>query len=680
MATTLGQVSVTLLLQAGQFLSGTKAAGTQLSALEKQGTMSSAKLSSSMSSLFKNVGGGLIAFGLLKKGLVDSIGKFYEAKDSSDKLTAALGGNIEKAKQFEEISARLQQQTIFGDELINDNFTFLAGQERTEEQMKKVMSAAVDYASFMKKDLSTAVKELSMTYEGNIGKLGRIDGRLKELTPEQLRNGAAVDLLAEKYNGWGEIVGNTMTGKIERFKNALDELQEGIGEGFMSGFAEELDSVSNSMLGVSVEAKDLGVFLGKTLSYALELVTGFKLLKGVFDITQNSLFKLKVVFRDLTGTVGSFAIKLLDLPSKLPVVGNFFDELKFYAEKYKNKLLEVIGVQNALVEGKAKFDQKQYDETYIGNAKDPMKDPANDGSKRSSPTKNSGNVSKLQEEKVELDEIEQLREDINKLEAEHKKSVEKHGPAINKYLQGQIDKIRELKAQLKDLLSVEEQRARDYIDRADKTKETAKGSSPGSTSATAQPDVMGSDEDWLKRIGYATAIFNILNKRPDNPFQVFLMILGIAQQIALLMNAGPAGGLLGALGGLFGAFGGIFGFKSGGQLSEGKIKGPGSSTSDSILALSGSRLIRLSNQEYIVPAWMNFLYPMLDEIRTRGVSTRNSFASGGRLNQSPSMNPVFNGSITIYEDSIVSETFARRIVSTGMPGYNIIKKQRGSRT
>lgn len=669
MATTLGQVSVTLLLQAGQFLSGTKAAGTQLSTLEKQGTMSSAKLSSSMSSLFKNVGGGLIAFGLLKKGLVDSIGKFYEAKDSSDKLTAALGGNIEKAKQFEEISARLQQRTIFGDELINDNFTFLAGQERTEEQMKKVMSAAVDYASFMKKDLSTAVKELSMTYEGNIGKLGRIDGRLKELTPEQLRNGAAVDLLAEKYNGWGEIVGNTVAGKIERFKNSLDELQEGIGEGFMSGFAEELDSVSNSMLGVSVGAKDLGVGFGKLIGYTLQLVTGLKLASGVFAIVSNAAGKLKSVFVELIRAKKDF----VNSAAGIPVIGEWFQYIADKANYYLNILRQIVGAQKQMTEGKAKFEgSREGQDANIGPT-------VGEHVEKKVPT--GGNVPKLQEEKKELDKIEQLQEEINKLEAEHQELIKKYD-VNSKFIKDHTANIKELKKELAELLAVEKERERDYEknSRAEGTKESARGSSPGSTSATAQPDVMGSDEDWLKRIGYATAIFNILNKRPDNPFQVFLMILGIAQQIALLMNAGPAGGLLGALGGLFGAFGGIFGFKSGGQLSEGKIKGPGSSTSDSILALSGSRLIRLSNQEYIVPAWMNFLYPMLDEIRTRGVSTRNSFASGGRLNQSPSMNPVFNGSITIYEDSIVSETFARRIVSTGMPGYNIIKKQRGSRT
>jgi len=90
-------------------------------------------------------------------------------------------------------------------------------------------------------------------------------------------------------------------------------------------------------------------------------------------------------------------------------------------------------------------------------------------------------------------------------------------------------------------------------------------------------------------------------------------------------------------------------------------------------------MIRLSNEEYIVPAWMNFLYPMLDEIRQGGTSTRNSFASGGRLSGG-SGSSAFYGTLNIYEDAVVSESFSRRVVATGFPLWQIQKKKRGSRS
>lgn len=692
MAATLGEVSVTLLMNINQFLTGSKTAQTDIAAIEKQGLSATSKLSANFGSLFKTIGGGLIVFGLLKRGLVDSVKAYIEAKDSSDRLTAALDGSIDKAREFEQIAGRIQSMTIYGDELVQDGFTFLAGQQRTEEQMKKTMDAAVDYAAFMKKDLLTAVKELSMTYDGNLGRLTRIHGGLKDLTPEQLRNGAAIDMLAEKYRGWGEIIGNTVEGKVRRLQNAMDELQEGIGSGFMEGLAEDFDSVSNSILGTTTSAKDLGIIFGQTLGYVLQLVTGVKLLGTVFGIVINAVTKLKPVMRELTDTVGTFAVKLLELPSKLPIIGDFFDELKFYAEKYKNKLLEIIGLQKALTEGKAQFDKQEYDEKYIGTAKDPT---ANTGTKSKAPT---GNTKQLKEEKKELDEIEKLREEINKLEAEHQVSLAKYGPEINKFLKGQIDKIKELKSELADLLSIEKERAREYEknSRADGTLEMAEGTSrPG---ARPEAAIMPNENDWIKfwviGLKHAEAISNILNRKPENLIDSFVMILQIVTQIAQSMNSSGGGGFSGILsllglipgfGSLFGAFGNllsIFGFKDGGNLSEGIIRGPGTSTSDSILARAGNRMIRLSNEEYIVPAWMNFLYPLLDEIRlSRGsVSSRNSFASGGGLS-SPALKSIFNaGNIFIYEDAVVTEAFSRKVVTTGMPGYNIMKKKRGSRS
>lgn len=669
MAATLGEVSVTLLMNINQFLTGSKTAQTDIAAIEKQGLSATSKLSANFGSLFKTIGGGLIVFGLLKRGLVDSVKAYIEAKDSSDRLTAALDGNIDKAREFEQIAGRIQSMTIYGDELVQDGFTFLAGQQRTEEQMKKTMDAAVDYAAFMKKDLLTAVKELSMTYDGNLGRLSRIHGGLKDLTPEQLRNGAAIDILGEKYKGWGEIIGNTVEGKVRRLQNAMDELQEGIGSGFMEGLANGFDEASNSILGAAVNAKDIGIILGKVASYTLQLVTGIKLLIAVYGILDNAVGKVKGTLIELIRTKEDFVNKA----ANIPVIGQYFQWITDKANYYLNVLRQIVGAQSQLTEGKAIFE---------GNRQGQEGDTSPTKSEAVKKQQSTGSTKQLQEEKKELDKIEQLKEDINKLEAEHQVSLSKYGSEINKFLQGQLDKIKELKSELADLLSIEKERAREYEknERAQQTREEAEGTSrPG---ARPEAAVMGSDEDWIKRIGYATAIFNILNKRPENLFQAFLQILAIAQQIALLSGAGPLGGLLGALGGFFGAFGSIFGFAGGGNLSEGKIKGPGTSTSDSILATAGGRFIRLSNKEYIVPEWMNFLYPMLEEIRlSRGsVSSRNSFASGGGLS-SPALKSIFNaGNIFIYEDAVVSEAFSRKVVTTGMPGYNIFKKKRGSRS
>jgi len=133
MGTTLGEVSVTLLMNVQQFLTGSKTAQTNISAIEKQGLTANQKLSSSFGSLFKTVGGGLLVFGLLKKGIYDSVQAYFQSIDANKRLLAAVDGNIEKFKELEAQANRLQSITIYSDETIKDGQTFLAMQDRINE-------------------------------------------------------------------------------------------------------------------------------------------------------------------------------------------------------------------------------------------------------------------------------------------------------------------------------------------------------------------------------------------------------------------------------------------------------------------------------------------------------------------------------------------------------------------
>lgn len=669
-AANIGQISVTLLLNLSQFTAGSKTAAERMQSLKSTGM-----------TLFKTLGLGIAGYTAFKQVMFESVKAYLASEDANKRLTAALDGNIKKFKELETVADRLQQVTIFDDETIKDSMTFLAMQNRTQEEIKKTISAAVDYASVTGKELPDAVKDLNMTYEGNIGRLGRLDAKFKELTPEQLRNGAAIDLIKEKYNGFAEIIGETTEGKIRRFQNAMDELKEGIGQGLVEGAAEEFNSLSNSILGASVNAKDLGNIIGKGLLITFMSLFGFVI--PAFKGFMIQLGQLKILFRELTSGVGSFALKLLDLPSKLPVVGNFFEQLKRKAEGYLNKLLEILGVQSALSEGSA-INENKYtkDGKYIGDTRRRREqDPANQSNK--SPVSGTSGTQQLEKEEEHLDRIEQLKKNISKAEEEYQKLVVKGYDERTAFMVDEMKKIKELKAELKELLEIQKDLAVQYtkFDRAEGTREMAQGTSrPGARpEASFKPD----DEAWMKHwtsgINFATQIFNILNRRPEYMFQAFLQILAIVTQIASLISP-VGGGFFGAITGLFGALGGLLGLKEGGRLDEGLIKGPGTPTSDSILAVAGSRLLRLSNKEYIVPAWMSFLYPMLEKIRmSKSVySAGGGYRAGGALSKS-ALQLSSNGTIIFNQDGFVSETTATKIIRKGMPGFIIRMARKGSR-
>ncbi|NOW44111.1 hypothetical protein FHW96_000238 [Novosphingobium sp. SG751A] len=106
--------------------------------------------------------------------------------------------------------------------------------------------------------------------------------------------------------------------------------------------------------------------------------------------------------------------------------------------------------------------------------------------------------------------------------------------------------------------------------------------------------------------------------------RTILSVIGVGLSTGGKVTGRASGGLLGfALGGLPGYAGGV-------RLSSGMISGPGTGTSDSILALvNGSRPIAVSNEEGIVNAQaVRNYWPMIDAMN-KGTFPR--FADGGLL-------------------------------------------------
>lgn len=113
--------------------------------------------------------------------------------------------------------------------------TLLITSGRTEDQVRKIISAAVDMSAATGKDLRSAIEQLNKTFGGTGGELMEIIPELKELTKEELQNGEAVDILSEKYRGMGSALEESSTVSIKNFKNAISDLKASIG-----GLAEEV--------------------------------------------------------------------------------------------------------------------------------------------------------------------------------------------------------------------------------------------------------------------------------------------------------------------------------------------------------------------------------------------------------------------------------------------------------
>lgn len=101
-------------------------------------------------------------------------------------------------------ASELQSVSEIGDETSIKLMAQLAAAGRTEAQIRDIMKAAADYAAGTGTDIQSAVQTLNATYSGSAGLLGKQITGLKGLTEEQLKNGDAVKVVAEKYKGLAE--------------------------------------------------------------------------------------------------------------------------------------------------------------------------------------------------------------------------------------------------------------------------------------------------------------------------------------------------------------------------------------------------------------------------------------------------------------------------------------------
>jgi hypothetical protein len=197
--------------------------------------------------------GGLVSQGItaVVSGIKNLWNGSVEAAEASEKanrlLATSLKGQEDEYLRLTDLAEKLQKSTGVDDETIKSQENFLVLQGRSEAQIKSMIQTALDMAAAVP-DMSfdTALKQLDGTMEGTIGKMGKLDGSFKDLTPEQLAAGKAVEILGEKYKGTAE----KATTLSDKLKVATDELKEAIGnssviDGFRTAWLDITETVTD---------------------------------------------------------------------------------------------------------------------------------------------------------------------------------------------------------------------------------------------------------------------------------------------------------------------------------------------------------------------------------------------------------------------------------------------------
>lgn len=121
----------------------------------------------------------------------------------------------------------IQTTTGVADNAILQTMTVLTASGRTVAETEKIIAAAADMAAGGAMDFESACDALNKTFTGTVGRMGQLAQGLDGLSESELKNGKAVDILAEKYKGIAEATlstGPALENAKQNFKEALGEL------------------------------------------------------------------------------------------------------------------------------------------------------------------------------------------------------------------------------------------------------------------------------------------------------------------------------------------------------------------------------------------------------------------------------------------------------------------------
>jgi len=252
---------------------------------------------------------------------IRSLSAAYDSRTKANQtLLFALNGQEAVQRRLIRQADEMQRLHGIDDDTIKSQMAFLALQGRSESQITRTMNAAFQLSRVMGISFSDAVRQLDGTLEGNIGRLSRLDSGFKDLTTEQLRNGAAVDLINKKYTGLSEKSFQEGLGPLRRFTNAMGDLRKTLGELVFGGlmplytrFAEAIERVNASISATMTTANQR--FSDQSEKVADLVVTMEPLLIRYDDLTAKSNLsateqdELNSIIETITGNLPSAANK-----------------------------------------------------------------------------------------------------------------------------------------------------------------------------------------------------------------------------------------------------------------------------------------------------------------------------------------------------------------------------------
>jgi len=245
----------------------------------------------------------------------DSIGKFTEQEAAVSKLNVAVANNASMsagaADRMVEYAASLQEVTTFGDEATIAAMNYLVSLGLTEEQTKKTIVAAQDYAAATGKDLLQATMDVGKAAQGELGPMKDYGLTLEEGATKGENLANILDQVNSKFGGQAAAQAGTYGGKIKSLEGIFGDLQEQLGGVIIKGLGPLLKQLPNIVKAAQPLIKAVGKvadIAGRLLAPALEILepwleligTSIETLLDVIDPLIDLVVEIFGEFKNLT--------------------------------------------------------------------------------------------------------------------------------------------------------------------------------------------------------------------------------------------------------------------------------------------------------------------------------------------------------------------------------------------
>lgn len=163
----------------------------------------------------------------------DSVAAFREAEINARKLQAAVSANGGLVADFERLvaqSAKLQNQTIFSDDAVQQAQTLALQYGLNADAVERLLPLVTDFASATGQDLTGALQAVLAGVSGSEKALKQYGVNVDSAATKNERLASITDQLTAKFSGQAAVLRETASGGAAALANTFDDLQERLGE------------------------------------------------------------------------------------------------------------------------------------------------------------------------------------------------------------------------------------------------------------------------------------------------------------------------------------------------------------------------------------------------------------------------------------------------------------------